>query len=78
MGISEISVVANDVRSLATRVRLLRHDECKTLVDHILKSSVSAEEVKRQILNFLIERKLIDRFSQTALRPGFGTRLIKR
>ncbi|MDP4198485.1 MAG: phosphoenolpyruvate--protein phosphotransferase [Bacteroidota bacterium] len=78
MGISEMSVVPTDVRSLATRVRLLRYDECRPLVDKILESSVSAEEVKRQILHFLHERELIDRFSQSALRPGFGARLIKR
>ena len=49
LGISELSVVANEVRSLATRVRLLRYDDCKSLVDRVLESSSSAEEVKRQI-----------------------------
>lgn len=78
MGITELSVVPNEVRSLATRVRLLRHDDCKALVDRIMESSTSAEEVKRQVLHFLVERKLTDQFSKTALRPGFGARLIKR
>ena len=78
MGISELSVVPNEVRSLATRVKLLRYDECKELADRIMESSTSAEEVKRQVLHFLVERKLTDRFSRTALRPGFGARLIKR
>jgi phosphotransferase system enzyme I (PtsI) len=78
MGISELSVVPSDVRALATRIRLLRHDECVALVDHILASSTSAEEVKRQILHFLVERELMDRFSKTGLRHRFGARLIKR
>lgn len=78
MGISEMSVVPTDVHSLATRVTLLRQDECKLLVDHILDNAVSAEEVKRQILHFLVERELIDRFSQTALRTRSGARMMKR
>jgi len=78
MGIEEISVSPSAVRSLATRLQLLHYSECKALADRVLANSFSPEDVKRQILQFLSERQLIDIFSETALRPGFGARLIKR
>ena len=77
-GIGEISVAPSQVRSLAARIRLLKYSECKTLVDKILAEAFSPEEVKRQILHFLTERQLIDPFSETNLRAGFGTRPVKR
>ena len=70
LGIKEISVAPSQVRSLAARIRLLKFSECKVLVDKILKESYSPEEVKRQILNFLTERQLIDPFSETNFRSG--------
>jgi phosphotransferase system enzyme I (PtsI) len=78
MGIDEMSVAPSAVRSLAARIRLLKYEECKLLADRILSDCRSPEDVKRQILTFLTERKLIDTFSEMNLRPGFGARLIKR
>ncbi len=77
-GIDEISVSPTAVRSLAARLRLLNYTECKELTDRLLAECVSPEEVKRQILQFLSERHLIDVFSETTLRSGFGARLIKK
>jgi len=48
------------------------------LADRVIANSVSPEDVKRQILQFLSERQLIDVFSETTLRAGFGARLIKK
>jgi phosphoenolpyruvate-protein phosphotransferase (PTS system enzyme I) len=78
MGISEISVSPTAIRSLAARLHLLQYEECKTLADRVIANAVSPEDVKRQILQFLSERQLIDVFSETALRAGFGARLIKK
>ncbi len=78
MGIAEISVAPSSVRALATRLRLLNHAECKELTSSILASSVSPEDVKREILQFLSERQLIDLFSESTLRPGSGARMIKK
>ena len=78
MGIDELSVSPAAIRSLSTRLRLLDSSECRTLTEGILRECVSPEEVKRRILQFLSERQLIDVFSETTLRPGFGARLIKK
>ncbi|MFI5202070.1 MAG: putative PEP-binding protein, partial [Candidatus Kapaibacterium sp.] len=78
MGIDEISVSPTAVRSLAARLRLLHYEECKALADRVIANCISPEEVKRQILQFLSERQLIDVFSETTLRAGFGARLIKK
>jgi phosphotransferase system enzyme I (PtsI) len=78
MEIDEISVSPAAVRPLATRLNALNQAECRELTTRILESAVSPEDVKRQILQFLSERKLIDVFSESALRPGFGARLMKR
>ena len=78
MGIDEISVSPSAVRPLATRLKHLDQRECMELTSRILSHAHSPEDVKRQILQFLSERKLIDLFSESALRPGFGARLIKR
>ena len=78
IGIDEISVSPSTIRSLASRLRLLNFSECRTLAERILQECVSPEEVKRRILEFLSERQLIDIFSETTLRAGYGARLIKR
>ncbi len=78
MGIDEISVSPSAIRSLATRLRLLNFSECQMLANGILRECVSPEEVKRRILQFLSERQLIDVFSETTLRAGYGARLIKK
>ncbi len=78
MGIEEISVAPSALRALAARIKLLNYQECKDLAKRILSNSFSPEDVKRQILEFLSARQLIDPFSETTLRSGFGARLIKR
>lgn len=78
MGIDGISVSPTAIRSLAERIHLLRYDECKSLAERVIATAISPEEVKRQILQFLSERQLIEVFSETTLRAGFGARLIKK
>jgi phosphotransferase system enzyme I (PtsI) len=78
LGVGEISVAPATVRALANRIKLLNYAECKDLAERVLTHCYSPEEVKRMILQFLTERKLIDPFSETNLRSGHGARLIKR
>ncbi|HWF44718.1 MAG TPA: phosphoenolpyruvate--protein phosphotransferase [Candidatus Kapabacteria bacterium] len=74
MGIQEISVAPAQVRSLAARIRLLKFDECKALVEAIMHEAFSPDEVTRQVLRFLTERQLIEPFSEASIRPGNGPR----
>ena len=77
MGIENISVSPTAVRSLSTRIKLLKYEECKKLADDVLTRCNSTDEVKRRILQFFTERQLIDVFSETTLHPG-GGRAIKK
>lgn len=78
LGVDEISVSPSQVRSLAARIRLLKHEETKQLAHHILNDTTSPEEVKQRILSFLTERHLIAPFAEANLRPNFGGKLAKR
>jgi len=78
MGIEEFSVSPTAVRSLSSRIKLLKYEECKQLADDVLANSTSTDEVKRKILQFFSERQLIDLFSETTLHPGSGARAVKK
>ena len=78
LGIDEISVAPGAVRGLATRTRRLNYEECKALVQRIFATATSGEDVKRQVLQFLNERELIDAFSELNLRQASVARLMKK
>ncbi len=78
MGIDGISVAPGGIRSLAERIRKMHADECKELTARILSSAVSADDVKRQVLEFLSERKLIELFEESKLKKGVETSARKK
>ena len=70
MGIEGISVAPSAIHSLAERLRKLNYGECKAFTTRILAEAVSYEDVKREVIQFLSERNLIELFNQSKRKPG--------
>lgn len=78
MGIDGISVAPSAIRSLAERLRTLHYEECKTLTARILQNAVSPDDVKREVVQFLSERNLIELFDDSKLKNGIGAKRKKK
>jgi len=78
MGIDGISVAPAAIHSLSERLRSLQYEECKELTASILRESDTAEDVKRQVIQFLSERNLVELFNESKLKPGVGARRSKK
>ena len=74
MGIGGISVAPAAIRALAERIRKMHYEECKDLTARILIEAVSPEDVKREVIQFLSERNLIELFDESKLKLGTGAK----